>query len=69
MAAIRRRVRGWLIFTVCGLVVLWFGDYLDRLSPGMGGSIIAVGFIWTVISIALLLVNLVALRIEKKKGE
>ncbi len=69
IAGIKRRIRAWLFFTMCGLAVVWFGDYLDGLAPGMGGTIISLGMVWVGASVLLLLVNLIALRIEKKKLE
>ncbi len=69
IAAIKRRIRAWLFFIICGLAVLWFGDYLESMAPGMGDSIISLGLIWIGTSVLLLLVNLIALRIEKKKLE
>lgn len=66
---IKRRIRAWLFFILCGLAVLWFGDYLESLAPGMGDSIISLGVIWVGASVLLLIVNLFALRIEKKKLE
>ncbi len=66
---IKRRIKAWLFFILCGLAVLWFGDYLDSLAPGMGDSIISLGIIWVGASVLLLIVNLFALRIEKKKLE
>ena len=69
IVAIKRRIRAWLLFIICGLAVLWFGDYLDSMAPGMGDSIISLGMIWIGASVLLLLVNLIALRIEKKKLE
>jgi len=64
---IRHRVRAWLFFTVCGLAIIWFGDYLEKLAAGMGKSVISLGIIWAIASFALLIVNLIALRIEKKR--
>ena len=61
---IKRRIKAWLFFILCGLAVLWFGDYLDSLAPGMGYSIISLGIIWVGASVLLLIVNLFALRIE-----
>ena len=67
IAAIRRRIRAWLFFIMCGLAVIWFGDYLDSLASGMGDSIGSLGVIWVAASVLLLIVNLFALRIEKKR--
>ncbi len=67
IAGIRRIIRAWLFFIVCGLAVLFFGHYLDDMAPGMGESIISLGLIWICASVLLLLVNLIVLRIEKKK--
>lgn len=64
---LRRRVRAWAFFTICGLGVLWFGNYLEGKAAGMGESIISVGFIWSIASLGLLVVNIIVLRIEKKK--
>ncbi len=66
---IKRRIRAWLFFIVCGLAVLLFGNYLDDMAAGMGDSIISLGFIWVGASVLLLIVNLFALWIEKKKLE
>ena len=66
---LRRRVRAWGFFTICGLGVLWFGDYLEGRATGMGESIITVGLIWSLASFGLLVVNMIVLRIEKKKLE
>lgn len=64
---IKRRIRAWLFSIVCGLAVLLFGNFLDDAAPGMGDSIISLGFIWIGASVLFLAVNLFALRIEKKK--
>lgn len=69
IAGIRRRIRAWLFFILCGVAVLWFGDYLDRKAPGMGDSMISLGVVWAGASVLFLIVNLFALRIEKKKLE
>lgn len=66
---IKHRVRVWLFSIVCGLAVLFFGKYLDEMAPGMGESIISLGYIWIGTSVLLLIVNLYALRIEKRKLE
>jgi hypothetical protein len=67
IAGIRRRIRAWLFFIMCGLAVIWFGDYLNGLAEGMGDSIGSLGFIWVAVSVLLFIVNLIALQIEKKK--
>lgn len=64
---LKRRVRAWLFFIVCGLAVLLFGSFLDDAAPGMGDSIISLGFIWIGASVLLLIVNLYVLQVEKKK--
>jgi hypothetical protein len=66
---IRRRVRAWLFFIFCGLAIIWFGDYLENQTAGMGESIISVGIIWSVASFLFLIINLVALQIEKRKSD
>ena len=67
IAVIKRRVRAWLFFIVLGLAVLFFGHFLDDLAHGLGESIISLGLIWVGASVLLLIVNLLVLRIEKKK--
>ena len=67
IVGIKRRVRAWLFFILCGLGVLWFGEYLDDLAPGMGDTIISLGVIWAGASVLFFIVNLYALQVEKKK--
>ncbi|RKX17092.1 MAG: hypothetical protein DRP51_11430 [Candidatus Zixiibacteriota bacterium] len=67
IAGTKRRIRAWLFFVLCGLAVLWFGDYLEGLASGMGDSIISLGVIWVGASLLLFVVNLIAFWIEKKK--
>ncbi len=69
ICGIKRRVRAWLFFIVCGLAVLLFGNYLEDLAPGMGDSIISLGFIWIGASLLLLVVNLYVLWVEKNKPD
>ena len=66
---LKRRSKAWLMFIVIGLAVLFFGNYLDDMSPGMGESIISLGMIWIGISVLFLILNLFILRAEKKKLE
>jgi hypothetical protein len=67
MKSIRRRIRGWLFFILCGVIVIAFGEYMDKSFPGIKDSIVAVGTVWTLASVLFLLVNLAAYWMEKKK--
>lgn len=64
---IKRRIRAWLFFLMCGLAVIWFGDYLNNKAEGMGDSIASIGVIWVIASVLFFLVNIISLKIEKKR--
>ena len=67
ISSIRRRIRGWIFFTLCGVAVIVFAEYLDKSFPGIKESIVTVGLVWTIASVLFLLVNLIAYWVEKRK--